>query len=58
MKPTWYTGALRWVASAMTGLADQLDAAACYAPRLDAKADVLPPDEHVIELRHRLSRYY
>lgn len=58
MNASWYTGALRWIASGITRLADRLDAPSCYAPPLEPNREAMPPEERVFELRNRLSRYY
>jgi hypothetical protein len=49
---------MRWVATHMIVVADRLDEPSCYAPPLDAKAQSPRPDEIVVEMRHRLARYY
>jgi hypothetical protein len=58
MNARWYSGVLRGLASGFTRLADSLDAPSHYAAPLDRKSDFMPPEEHVFELRNRLSRYY
>ena len=58
MSATWYTETLRWIAVRMTHLADDLDTPSHGADPLAAPRDLLPPEEHVFELRNRLARYY
>ena len=58
MNATWSSGVLRWIAARIARLAEDLEKAACYAPPLDAKDHPRAAEDHVFELRNRLSRYY
>lgn len=58
MNTSWYSGALRWIASGIARLADRLDAQSHYAPPLEPNRETMPAEERVLELRNRLSRYY
>jgi hypothetical protein len=58
MNATWYSGTLRWIASSMTRLADDLDNPPAPAEPLEPGPDLTPVEDRLFELRHRLSRYY